>query len=192
MKILERIKIVCKQIKLSSTTFWNWIRLQSLKIISAFLVLISIGILGSFPNFSDIFLFLIIDVFVEFFFEISVQSKKIYLRQENDFNVDYFDLYWGYFKIQISFLAKTFAFVFPVTKNFVLTNCTYNSISRIVIIGIVGVIVFLVVVIISAFIFTTGRTLGEIWRLTLSKGENYSSYTEDEKLIISNLNKHFN
>lgn len=93
-------------------------------------IVLLFGIFSSFNNFVELFVFLFLTISIDYCLENFILTEKIWLSQDykdknQQFNEDYYDLYWNFSKIQIYTILNTIAVFFPIIKK--LTSSTLVS-----------------------------------------------------------------
>lgn len=125
--------------------------------------------------------FAILNIYINYYFDINTLAKKIVISSKfkEEFNENYFDLYWRFNKLQVQLFA----------------NCTLSMISLIQFVsvtsiflrGIVGLIFLVIGAILSGIVFSISINSMTLLRLTSKKQQNYTSYTKEEMDILNNL-----
>ena len=125
--------------------------------------------------------FAILNIYINYYFDINTLAKKIVISSKfkEEFNENYFDLYWRFNKLQVQLFA-----------NFTLSMISliqFLSVTSIFLRGIVGLIFLVIGAILSGIVFSISINSMTLLRLTGKKQQNYTPYTKEEMDILNNL-----
>jgi len=153
----------------------------SIVILFDFVFIILLCIIANNKLLYTLLAFAILNIYINYYFDINTLAKKIVISSKfkEEFNENYFDLYWRFNKLQVQLFA----------------NCTLSMISLIQFVsvtsiflrGIVGLIFLVIGAILSSIVFSISINSMTLLRLTGKKQQNYTPYTKEEMDILNNL-----
>lgn len=135
--------------------------------------------------FQSFFVLIVSNVILDYFYEIIVTSHKITssMKFRDDFNSDYFDLYWNLTKNRIQLLLNLVLFSISFKSLFSDNIDITNKFLFSVILLIFGFIVWII-------FLHIGKNQKILFELMMKKQQNYSAYTSEELKLINNIKHH--
>lgn len=135
--------------------------------------------------FHSFFVLIVSNVILDYFYEIIVTSHKITssMKFRDDFNSDYFDLYWNLTKNRIQLLLNLVLFSISFKSLFSDNIDITNKFLFSVILLVFGFIVWII-------FLHIGKNQKILFELMMKKQQNYSAYTSEELKLINNIKHH--
>lgn len=135
--------------------------------------------------FHSFFVLIVSNVILDYFYEIIVTSHKITssMKFRDDFNSDYFDLYWNLTKNRIQLLLNLVLFSISFKSLFSDNIDITNKFLFSVILLVFGFIVWII-------FLHIGKNQKILFELMMKKQQNYSAYTSEELKLINNIKYH--
>lgn len=132
--------------------------------------------------FQNLFILIVSNVILDYFYEIFVASHKITssMKFRDDFNSDYFDLYWNLSKNRIQLLLNLALFSISFKSLFPDNIDIMNKFLFSVILFVFGFIVWII-------FLHIGKNQKIMFDLMMKKQLNYSAYTSEEIKLINNI-----
>lgn len=132
--------------------------------------------------FQSFFVLIVSNVILDYFFEIFVTSHKITssMKFRDDFNSDYFDMYWNLSKNRIQLLLNLVLFSISFKSLFFNNIDIKNKFLFSIILFVFGFIVWVI-------FLHIGKNQKIIFELMMKKQQNYSAYTSEEIKLINNI-----
>lgn len=148
-------------------------------IIATFIITLVFGVTIN-ETFQGFIALIFLNILLEYFFEIYISSERLknIHKYGDDFNGDYYDLYWSFSKNRILLLINITLFLESLLQSIQLEIIQKVCISFFVFIG---------SVLLWGIICSFGKRQLVLYRLTTKKQQNYGKYTKGEEAIISIL-----
>lgn len=153
------------------------------QIIVSLLFGLAMYLIMSYSFFSALIILIVSNFLLDYLMEMHIDTKRIIQSRTETFNSDYYDLYWKFNARRMKFTFSCICFFLTIIgqSNFIRNSEIEQKISC----GMGGVL--------GAFLFSAimlgclNHNIKVLEKLINTKGENYTQYTENEILILSNL-----
>lgn len=166
-------------------------------------VILVFGIFSLFSYFEEIFAFFFLTIAIDFYFENFILSEKIWISQEykengQQFNEDYYDLYWNFSKVQMSTILSTIAVIFPIMKKLMSSiladllkekGINIQYVPEILANSLIFLAVLLLAMLFWAFVYTNYKRYREVLRLLMLKSQNYVLFEPNELELIKEIKR---
>lgn len=153
----------------------------SIVILFDFVFIILLCIIANNKLLYTLLAFAILNIYINYYFDINTLAKKIVISSKfkEEFNENYFDLYWRFNKLQVQLFANCTLSMISLIQ--------FVSVTSILLRGIVGLIFLVIGAILSGIVFSISINSMTLLRLTGKKQQNYTPYTKEEMDILNNL-----
>lgn len=134
--------------------------------------------------FQSFIVLIVSNIILDYFYEIFVTSHRITssMKFRDDFNSDYFDLYWNLQKNRIQLLLNLVLFSISFRSLF---NNNIDIINKVLF----SIFLFAIGFVVWIILLHIGKKQKIIFELMMKKQQNYSAYTCEEIKIINNIER---